>query len=39
MIIADKFLHGALVPIHVYLRTKVQRPSSINVRDMEEVPK
>ena len=33
--LADKFLHGAIVPANAYQRTKFQLPSSISFGDME----
>jgi len=37
--LADKFLHGAIVPANAYHRTKFQLPSSNSFRDKEGVPK
>jgi len=37
--LADKFLHGAIVPANAYQRTKFQLPSSNSLRDKEGVPK
>jgi len=37
--LADKFLHGAMVPANAYQHTKFQLPSSISFRDKEGVPK
>jgi len=37
--LADKFLHGAIVPANVYQRTKFQLLSSNSFRDKEGVPK
>jgi len=38
-LLADKFLHGAVVHINAYQRTKFQLPSSISSRDKEGMPK
>jgi len=37
--LADKFLHGAVVPANGYQHTKFQLPSSNSFRDKEGVPK
>ena len=37
--LADKFLHGAIVPANGYQHTKFQLPSSNSFRDKEGVPK
>jgi len=37
--LADKFLHGGIVPANAYQRTKFQLPSSIGFRDKDGVPK
>jgi len=37
--LADKFLHGAIVPTNIYQHSKFQLPSSNSFRDKEGVPK
>jgi len=37
--LADKFLHGVIVPANAYQDTKFQLPSSNSFRDKEGVPK
>ena len=38
-LLADKFLHGTIVPANAYKDTKFQLPSSNSFRDKEGVPK
>ena len=37
--LAEKFLHGAIVPANAYKCAKFKLPSSISFRDMKGVPK